>query len=1520
MRKNLPLLRAVLLALLLSCAPPDTKAQRHTDRLSRGLVAVPATSGNLVSWRVLGEEYYDVTYNLYCNGTRLATGLKVSNYSHAAGTPASQYQVAAVVHGVEQALCTPVTRWENGRLEIPVQPIPGRDGTDATTLYTLNDVSLGDLDGDGVSEFIVKRPCGAAADVSQKNSFHVLDAYDHKDNRLWWIDLGPNMLSGPDEQWDCICFDWDLDGKAEVLLRGADNMIIHHADGTATPIGSAAVDTRWDGIQYTSTGNEYLLYLEGATGRPYAIGEGDTPLWMPFPNPRGLDTDWGVGIVGHRSTKHYFAAPFLDGRKASVFLGRGCYTKHQMRAFDVDPATHRLTPRWTWECSAPGPWFGQGYHNFQVADVDWDGRDEIVFGSMVIDDNGLGLSTTGLGHGDAQHCSDFDPYRPGQEQFACNEDQPNCNYRNATTSAIYYRSVGTGDDGRALMANLTNDYPGSTGRSVSSGWISSVADKEIPGLNLISWADLNQRIYWDGDLCDEYFDSPGTEGYGAIYKPATASSAGGRWNFPESKCSNSSKNNPAAIGDLFGDWREELVMRKSDNTALLVYSTPLPTAYRIPTLWHDHQYRNAMVWQSMGYNQPPHKSYFLGELEGITQAPPPLTLTGRRLVGAGGTITTTEEHLLVCADEDMSLSIANGASPRILTFNVSSHVQGTAASQATSSGSEILRTAAICTVSGGGLAGAARLVKQGDGTLVLPSVTMGHTGHTDVWGGTLRFDGALPHSPLWLNRFATLQSNGGSFRKILADYGAVIEPVSSDTPATLTADTLCLGFGSLLRITLYGGDGQCDRVNLRHLVLERKTGTAWEQYGPARLTPVLQLSSPVSGADGLLPEGDYVLGTLESVEGQLADLRIEGARKQQTELRMKDGQLLLSVRNVRPAARVYWTGSESAVWDHAATANFSREGEADVFVAGDHVTFDDAALSYTVSLADALEPDTVRVTGTKTYALGGTGRLSGAATLVKEGTGTLVLATENDHTGRTLLRGGTLRVSSLSNANRPTGNLGSLSTEAGHLEISNGATLQNTAAVTMGSPLRVSTAEGGVLNTASDFSLNAAAAGTRLAKKGAATLNLYADNPALDTLAVVEGTASVAWDCATPAKVVELQGGTLNLANSNSTPIHVPRGKAATANCLYDRGTYANRLTGSGTLSLSYPLVKGSGWYAERCRLRGDWSAFEGTLNPFSAVASDGRFCLDSSTGLPRGTMHIASGVVVQNTGKSYTLGQVTGEGTLGGVCTLGGSVSTKNTWTVGNAGNFSFAGKITGEGTSFVKQGEGKMTFTGSGDFTGTARVAAGELVLSSTATTPMLGTSVLSVAPGGTLSGRGALANSSVTVAAGATLRSGVSETSTTGNLQFGQRDVTVNGTAQAYIATRTTFSRFTAIGTLRLNGTLTLKGREGMALPVGTEVRLFEASSIVLGPNLQFDLCPPNAALGLTWDTSRLASEGVLVVADAPVGVQAVRAGVQSGDAYSLQGLRLADHHRSGGICIINGVKTLSPALAREEGKRR
>lgn len=1484
-------MKKFILTLVLVIAAALGFAQRVTDKLDRGLVAVPSGSGNLVSWRIFGEEYYDVTYNLYCNGSLLAENLKVSNYTHAAGNASSKYQVAAVVRGVEQEKCKEVKRWESGdwsggMLTIPVAKPTDRNGNDASSHYVLNDVSLGDLDGDGIVEFIVKRKCDAAADVSQKIMFHQLDCYDHKGKRLWWIDLGPNMLAGADEQWDCVCYDWDQDGKAEVLLRIQDNAYIHYADGTTQLIGSASVDTRWDGIEYTSSGNEYLIYLEGATGKPYEIGPANHPLWMDYPLTRQSDDWWGKGIVGHRSTKHYWGAPFLDGRKASIFLGRGCYTNHKFTALDVDPATHKLTQRWYWQTdNSASPWWGNGYHNFAVGDVDWDGRDEIIFGSMIIDDNGLGLNTTSYGHGDAQHCSDFDPYRKYEEQFACLEEGRanfGFNYRNAATGQMLVKHNAGGDDGRALMANFTNEYPGSVGRSVSSGWVSSVADKFIDALGgdaFIQWGDLNQRIYWDGDLLDEYFDSPGTEGYGAIYKPT-----GGRWNFPNSKCNNWSKNNPGAIADIFGDWREELVMRKADNTALLVYSTGIPTTYRIPTLWHDHQYRNAMVWQSMGYNQPPHKSYFLGELEGITQAPPPLTMTGRTEVPSGGTITTTDKHLIVCEMGNTNISIQDGASPYMVTFNVPSWVQGTAAGNTTVKNTPINYEYYTCNVTGGALTGTTRVVKQGDGILTWPKVDMTYTGETNIWTGTLNFDGTLKKSPLWLNRFAELNSNGGEFLVIKADYGAIIRPGGENSLGEITIDSvLNLGFGSHIEIDVYSDGFKADRINAKALHIERKTAAVWQTYGPEFLQPVLNVvEHPADGATTLEP-GQYNLGKIESLTGSLANIKIVGVTDHKSGLSLDDdNNLILTIGSVRGATEIVWTGATSTTWDFANATNFyvadDEEKTPDYFVTGDVVNLTDEATRTTVNITNDIAPDTIRVSSSKAYTISGTGNITAGA-LVKEGTGKLTITNEHTYTGGNFLRGGTVVVTSLSNDNKANGNLGGVTTNTQKFTIENGAVLQTSGTVTNGSPIRFLGDEGGVINNAGDFSQMRSFYGTTLTKKGTGWLKLYATGASLNKLIITAGTVENN-NTSVPAKSIELQGGAFSdtYTSAKTTPIMVPAGKSATFTLGSANYTdYANPITGSGTLTIVPTNT------VSRSRITGGWQNFEGTIKYATKKIW---MPLKNSSGIPKGTLQIEAECTVGNTaGTTFSIGKLTGKGTLTHIgCDLNSQASitnTQTTWQAGNSlekGDFTFDGTITDNGTNkslFNKIGTCKMTISGAWTNSGAVQVKKGELLVKSGA---LLGTGALTVAQGAILSGMSKngtpMTNSSVTI--NGTLHPGASATAITGNFNFNGKNVTFGaastllvGLRKSATATQVNNTHITNIGTLKLTAGATIAAymSEANIAALTTDAAVVDsfyvwtdAKTVNITGDLQFDL--PELLVYNYWDTSRI-SEGILYV---------------------------------------------------------
>ena len=675
-------MKRLLLWAIMMIATLSISAQRKTDALDRGLVAIKTTNGVYCSWRIMGEEYYDVTYNLYRDGVKIAERLNVSNFTDAAGTSGSKYTVKTVVRGVEQAASKEATVWTDSYLEINPKHAPS-----ITSTLVPNDACCADVDGDGELEILMKfdNQNEMSANFPKEGNngeYTILEVMKLDGTVLWWVNCGPNMGDFQNNEQNIVAYDWDLDGKAETVMRLAEGSTIHLADGTTYTIGADGQNgTAWTnyrtpktgGVEwFTHYGNEFLVYCEGSTGKPYVVTE--FPLKRLENGETSLEAAWGDGY-GHRSSKYFFGAPYLDGRKPSIFLARGIYTRHKMIAYDVNPDTHELTVRWRWNNNTAGsPWYGQGYHNFAVVDVDWDGRDEICFGSMVIDDNGHGLSTTGLGHGDAQHHGDFNPYIHGQEIFACNEDRPGNNYRDATTSKIYYRYVAGDDDGRSMMGNFTNDYPGCQGvSSRDPNLIGSVINNPLAGGTKDNITQ-NFRIYWDGDLCEETQDySNGKNSAIGIYKYKK-----GRIDLlTGSMTNNDTKGTPCYQGDLFGDWREEIIARTKDNK-IRIYTTTFPTEWRNYTLWHDHQYRNAMVWQMCGYNQPPHASYFLGELEGITQAPPALTTAQRMEVANGGSIGTAmnNQQVLLAETNDMTVSVADGAQPSILFVNTPSWVQG----------------------------------------------------------------------------------------------------------------------------------------------------------------------------------------------------------------------------------------------------------------------------------------------------------------------------------------------------------------------------------------------------------------------------------------------------------------------------------------------------------------------------------------------------------------------------------------------------------------------------------------------------------------------------------------------------------------------------------------------------------------------------------------------------------------------------------------------------------------------------
>ena len=1180
----------IVVMLMVCMTVVSAVAQRMTDALDRGLVAVKTDAGVFCSWRILAEEYYDVAYNLYRDGVKVnQEPLTVSNFTDAAGTAESRYSVKAVVRGREVG--SGQTRNDSEK-ETAVwaqhwQEITPDHG-DLKSTYVPNDACCADVDGDGELEILIKFDNQSWANTSYQKAgyegeYFIIEVYKFNGKKLWWIDLGPNMADFQNNEQNIIAYDWDQDGRAEAVMRASDGTVIHMADGKEYVIGDrtknylgATNSNQW----FVHDGAEFLVYMDGETGMPYQVT--DYPLKRLEAGETSLDAAWGDGY-GHRSTKHFFGAPCLDGRHPSIFLARGIYTRHKMVALDVNPDTHELTERWRWNCNTPGSsWYGQGYHNYAIADVDWDGRDEICFGSMVIDDNGHGLSTTGLGHGDAQHHGDFNPYIHGHETYTCNEDAPDNSYRDATTSKIYYRQTSSNDDGRAMMGNFSNEYPGCLGRSGHDTAISSVTNEHIP--QDIEF-DVNFRIYWDGDLLEETFNGIGTRNStGRIYKPGK----GELIRLEGSLTNNDTKATPCYQGDILGDWREEVMMRTKDNR-IRIYTTTTPTGWRIPTLWHDHQYRQAMAWQMCGYNQPPHVSYFLGELEDITQAPPPLTMSNRvevkpQIPKISKIDTGDEKTVILCETNDVTVEVEDGYSVPVFIDNAPSWVQGH------DNNDNITTEYFTHTLTGGAFTGDMRLVKQGDGILVLPKVKETYNGATDVWAGTLRFDGTMQNSPVWLNRFAVLESDGGQFLKgIRMDYGSELRPGEMG----IEADTLALGLGS--RVVFDVEVARADYVKANVLEIEKKD---W-QYGPKYPAPVFQICRLVlpTTEEPYELQGKYLLVDAKKIDGNVEDIVLEGVDGLKASLIKEEGKIYLNVEAQRKAMEVAWDGGEYGIWDFANSESFVlADGTRDVFVTGDKVTFGDDATQTDVNVGGYVSPSEVIFTNdTKDYILYGQGSIIGDAKLTKRGSGNLTVMNTNQMTGGVNIEDGKLSVALL--ANNDGTEYGALGGVDNTITLS-GGTLAVTESVVSSQPVRIE--DGGTIDVAlgktmthnGDISSNA---GGVLVKQGRGMLQTDGSCK-YGELQVYEGTVrggEISDKHQYPSKVV-LYGGILKdpdniySYSTNNANVEVPEDVKASWT-LDSRCDYKGRLTGSGTLTVNVTSV--------RCNMQGDWSQFEGTLN-----------------------------------------------------------------------------------------------------------------------------------------------------------------------------------------------------------------------------------------------------------------------------------------------------------------------------------
>ena len=1493
---NKKLLATSALALLVSMG---ANAQRFTDKLDRGLVAVKTTKGVYCSWRIQADEYYDVKYNLYRDGTKVnAEPLDVSNFTDTSGSESSQYTVKAVLNGVEQQASKVATVFKSNYKEIKIKHDASLKAT-----YEPNDACCADVDGDGEVEILMKfnnkeegeqlyPKNGPTINGVATKEYSMLACLKQDGTVLWWVNCGPNMGDFQNNEQNIVGYDWDMDGKAEVVMRLEEGSTVHMADGTTYTIGANGKNgSSWTNYRepkgsgsvewFTHYGKEFLWYCEGATGKPYQCIE--FPLKRLEDGETDLKAAWGDGY-GHRSSKYFFGAPYLDGKHPSIFLGRGIYTRHKFIAYDVDPKNHDLKVRWKWTNNQPGsPWYGQGYHNYIVADVDWDGRDEIVWGSMVIDDNGKGLSTTGLGHGDAQHIGDFNPYIHGQEMFACNEDNPSNNYRDATTSKIYYRKTDTNDDGRCLAGNFYNDFPGAVGHSAHDTPISTVTNEHVnTNTNGLS---MNFRIYWDGDLLEECFNN--TE----VTKPGVGTIA----TFLGAYSNNSTKATPCYQGDIFGDWREEVIERTADNN-IRIYTTNEPTKWRNYSLWYDHQYRNGMVWQPCGYNQPPHASYFLGELEGITIAPPPLTTTGREEVGSSISKALDGKHALLATTGDATVSVAEGVSPAIFTDNAPSWVQGTAASECRTKDTEIKYTYYTHTLTGSAFTGGMRLVKQGDGTLVLPNVKQTYTGKTDVWAGTLQFDGTMESSPVWLNRFAELNSNGGNFKGgIKADYGSVIRPGGKENIGTLTTSSLDLGFGA--RVVFDAKDGNVDKLVAAKMSIEKKY---WKN-GPQYNTPVFEFATAPA-------PGTYTLAEVGELTGKLSDIVVEGLDGHKFSLEYTDGKIILNLSDTRDSESCVWTGEKGSVWDLMSTENFSSSDK--MFVTGDELTFNDDAATSNVSIAEDVTPGNLYFKNDKkVYSLAGKGSILGEGSLNVEGTGTVYVKNTNKYSGGTNVKGGILIPTTL--ANKDGLEYGSLGAADNTITLSNNGILKVTTGMTASHPI-VLGENGGVINNTGTLILNGgirkgSGKNRDLYKMGAGTLQLNSTAD-FDVLYINQGTVYDFQDGHFSGKTIVLNGSKVVLqasnsiysSNSDNVNIEVPKGKSG---IWYPDGRcdYTGKLTGEGTIDIYGTWI--------RCPFKGDWSKFEGTINAKrgNKNAYEPVFDFNNTYGIPLATLNVDSRFTKDyafcTNGKSFAIGALTGSGFISNGGNFG---SGANTLTIGGKNtNFEFKGSI--NGSYVVKNGTGIWTISSENVLANakSLKILDGVVKLNkATATSSMTAPTVLYVQNEGELRGVGCTYG--VSLLKGGILRPGsnaeTAQTNNTGVINILKNlnavvgsSIYVNKTkadsisVNAYTGSKSPAWAFLNVGgNAVLNGTIYVTYKDTWTPAVGDYVRVLDCAGSISGnPTFELQALPA----GLEWDTTPFLSTGTIRVA-VSTGIKEV--GLDGGsfkaDVYTIGGFKL------------------------------